>query len=151
MIGTVLMFILVAVVKLEGAEIDCERIEHFKTKKCCFLDKLTVIKEVNLTFSGLENPDVETIFFSGNKKIEFLPVNVYKKFPNLKSYYAGEASIKEISTLNFAKLTKVKRLDLFGNQIEFIPDDCFQGLLKLRKIDLSKRFFFGYNHLTKIF
>lgn len=137
MLAVVLVFLMAVTGKLKATEIDCEMIEPIaRFEKCCYLNEAAEISEANVTFAGVVNPDVEAIQLRGNKNIEFLPVDVYKKFPNLEVYMAKSASVKQISALNFAKLPKLRLLNLQGNQIEFIPDDCFQGLTRLYKIDL---------------
>lgn len=88
--------------------------------------------------SGLKIIDVCGISFDWNQKVKFLPVKVYKKFPNLAIYSAVGASITEISASNFEKLSSLEVLNLYNNQIKSIPDDCFQGLTKLYKINLGK-------------
>lgn len=135
---TLALVFLVAVSKLEAAEINCENFERYKRfEKCCFLSETAEISEANVTIADLENPDVEAILFDNNKKTQFLPVNVYEKFPNLEVYLAVDAAVKEILALNFARLINLKLLELQRNQIESVPDNCFQGLTKLYKINLS--------------
>lgn len=136
---TVLLVLLVLTVgKLKATEIECERIERFsESEKCCFLNATTVIDE-HVTFNGLENSEVDAIMFPDNKKIKFLPVDVYRKFPNLEYFVAKNASIVEISAVNFWRLSKLKLLNLQENQIEFIPNFCFEDLSKLLGINLGK-------------
>lgn len=135
---TLLVFILVAG-EVKAAEIDCENVGHFARFKCCFFNETTTIDAINVTFAGLENSAIDAIDFTSNKKIQFLPVEVYKKFPNLEMYLAERAAIKKISAVNFARLQNLKVLWLYNNRIEFVPDDCFQGLTKLHKIYLGTR------------
>lgn len=140
MLSVVLMLIITAAGKVEGVEIYCERAGRLnRFVECCFVNKSTIIGAYDVTVAGLENPVVQAIYFSGNKNIEFLPLSIYKKFPNLEAYLAKGSAVKEISALNFARLLNLKSLDLSCNQIEFIPDDCFHGLTKLYKIDLSMK------------
>lgn len=135
----VLVFLVAAAVKLEAVKITCEKIERCNSvAKCCYLDETTVINVTKVTMDDRKMGDVHGIFFDENKNIQFLPVNIYNKFPNLRLYSASTANIKEVSALNFKKLSILKVLDLEGNQIKFIPDDCFQGLLRLHEINLSK-------------
>lgn len=129
----------VAAGKLAAIEISCERVDRFDTfQKSCYLNETTEIRAVNVTVNGLENSEIETIIFDYNKKIRFLPLKVYKKYPNLKQFLARRAAVKQISALNFEKLLSLKILSLLGNEIEFIPNDCFQGLTQLQELFLSK-------------
>lgn len=139
MLTIALVLFVTAVVELKAAEISCEKVDGYDTfKQCCYLNGTAVIDAVNVTFAGPENSDVDAILFDENKKIEFLPVNVYRNFPNLENYLARNASVKKISALNFQRLTSLEYIDLEVNQIDFIPDNCFQGLTKLNVILLSK-------------
>lgn len=136
----ILLVFFVAAVELEAAKLNCEKIETYeKFKTCCYLNDTTEIREENVEFDGMENLNVSTILFNGNKKIEFLPVKVHKKFLNLKAYLALGAAIKKISASNFAGLSNLKYLVLRDNKIKFIPDDCFQGLNHLQDINLSTK------------
>lgn len=139
MLALALLFFVTAL-RLEAAEINCETKKLKEEKEsCCFLNGTTVISGENVEIGGLENLNVDLILLSYNKKIEFLPLKVHKKLPNVKLFLAESANIKKISALNFVGLSKLKLLDLSGNEIENIPDDCFQGLRDLQKINLSKK------------
>lgn len=126
--------------KVEATEISCEEISSCSDlmSECCLFNKTTVIDTVNVTIEGVEMGDINEISFDNNKQIEFLPVDVYKKFPNLRLYYAQNASVKAISALNFERMMNLKVLFLEGNQIESIPNFCFEGLIKLTSVILSK-------------
>lgn len=139
MLAIVVIFLFAAsAAKLEAAEVSCEKFDSILFyKKLCFFNGTTVISFENTTVAGLENSDVDGIVFENNKKIQFLPVNVYKKFPNLVTYGARNASIKEISALNFDRLTRLAYLDLRANQIEFVPKSCFEGLFELKELFLG--------------
>lgn len=135
-----LVFLVAAIGNLDAVEIACEKIAvKGEYENCCFLNAMTVISHKNVTFAGFENAFVFAIFLESNKKIQFLTMKVYKKFPNLRFYFAGFTSVKEISALNFERLSSLEQLDLRGNEIAFIPDFCFEGLSKLNEIDLSER------------
>lgn len=137
MFGIILTAILASASRLEAVEIACEKIDHYQRfDKCCHFNEVTVIDAANVTIAGLENSEVQAMAFSDNKNIKFLPVSVYTKFPTLEFYLAQNAAIKEISALNFEKLSNLKVLDLSIKEIEFISDDCFQGLRKLFNLDL---------------
>lgn len=139
MFAVTTVIFLTAVVKLKAAEITCEKFDGFdKYKKCCFLNVTTTIGANTISLAGLENPDVDAILFHNNKKVQFLPVQVHKQFPNLETYLARNASVREISALNFERLINLKFLNLRANQIEFIPNYCFEGLIRLEEIFLGK-------------
>lgn len=147
MLKTFVIFLVVAAsiletfqIKVKAAEIECEKIDRFiRFKKCCHLHEKTIIRQMNITIAGLEDSRVEAILFSGNENIKFLPVKVYENFPNLEIYLARKAAVAEISASNFKNLVDLKLIDLQRNQIEIVPEDCFQGLTSLYKINLGKK------------
>lgn len=128
--------------QLNAAEISCESVGYFSDAladlPCCYLDSRTTIEAANVTFASAENSEVGIIYFNYNKKVQFLPVKVYKKFPDLEYYLASDANIEEITALNFEKLTSLESLDLGGNRIEFVPNFCFQDLVRLTEIILGE-------------
>lgn len=133
--------LVVAFINVEAAEISCEKFNRIGTLKvCCILNVTSAINLSNVTIAGLENSKVDAILLDYNKNVHFLPVSIYKKFPNLETYLAKNASIKEISVLNFDRLSSLQHLDLRANQIEFVPNYCFEGLAKLRDIFLGNVF-----------
>lgn len=124
--------------KIAAAGINCEEIKNFgESKNCCYLNKSSVISAMNVKFTGPENSDVDAVLFNDNKFIQFLPVDVYKKFNNLEFYFAKNASITKVSVLNFKRLSNLKFLDLSFNQIEFIPNYCFEELTRLNELNLG--------------
>lgn len=140
MLAIALVFLTAAVMNLEAAEINCEKINSLDLYgNSCYLDEKTAISAVNVTIVDLENDVVLVILFRNNKKIQLLPINIYRNFPNLEIYFANNASIKEISALNFRRLTSLNFLDLSSNQIEFIPNFCFTGLSELGTIYLGMK------------
>lgn len=138
MFAITLIFVLALASDIGASEIICEKVANYEVfEKCCYLNKATVISDPNVTFSGSEIYDVNAILLLENYNIEYLPVNISKNVPNLEFYLAGRTIIREISALNFAKLSNLKFLGLQNNKIEFIPNNCFQDLTKIQEIDLS--------------
>lgn len=140
MLAIILIFA-VAVSKLEATQISCEKIEGYPriTGKRCFMNSTTTISTADVTLADLANVDVYGLMFDFNKKIEFLPVEVYKTFPNLAVLAAENCSLKEISARNFEKLVGLVFLDLQGNHIKSIPNYCFEGLTKLSHLLLCEK------------
>lgn len=138
MLSVILMVLVFTTGKSKTAEIHCEKIANaFPSKNLCFLNENTTISAVNVTIADLENAEVDGIFFSDNKNVAYLPVEVYKKFPNLVYFYAHNASIEEITALNFNRLSSLNYLGLSENKIEFIPNFCFESLFRVEYINLS--------------
>lgn len=142
MLVIAVMFFMATAAQIGSAEVSCEyNYRCVKNYKCCLLTSATVISANNVTIGGLENSEIGGIAFHNNKKIQFLPVNVHKKFINLKYYMASDAAVKEISAVNFQRLFELRYLDLQNNQIEFIPNFCFDGLIMLNQILLGNKNF----------
>lgn len=124
--------------------IDCEEVdsekeneELGKLKSCELIDK-TEIEVPGVTLSTAQDDDMRAIRFFDNKKIFFLPVDVYKSFPYLVLYFGHSCNIKAISKENFAHLTKLRELHLDNNRIQKIEADTFEGLKSVQVIYLSK-------------
>lgn len=129
----------------EVKKVSCEHIVSRKwgdvgTLRKCFMDKITVINEQNVTISTRDE-SIGELRLWGNKKIFFLPVGVAEIFPNLLYYNAHFCAIKKITKENFHGLIKLQALYLAGNQIEMIPSDTFSDLRGLAVLDLSKKVF----------
>jgi Leucine-rich repeat (LRR) protein len=67
-----------------------------------------------------------------------------KAFPNLVAYSADRCSIKSFTKKNFARLTKLKELDLDRNQIETVNCKAFEDLVSLEHLFLSKKIRFDF-------
>lgn len=103
----------------------------------CLMILETVIDEPNYEISSRKNETIQGLTFNANKKIFFLPLEAFKKFPNLLGYSAYECSIKSIVKENFQNLNKLTVIYLHKNQIETILSDTFEGLSSLQDIFLG--------------
>lgn len=120
----------------EGNEIACDNDECFVDPCCLVTD--TAINASDFTISGPEDENVRLFDSSRNRKMEFLPIFINKKFPNLITYLADRCIIKEITKNNFEHLFHLRVLNLIGNQIETIRSDTFQDLVSLKTLLLGK-------------
>ena len=128
-----------------GKEVNCEKLldgswrlsGETKRLKTCDMHLLTRIEEPNVTISK-QTEDIFIILFSQNKHISYLPVEVFKTFPQVTVYRASETSIKEISKENFKNLKKLQILYLQSNKIEMIHWDTFQDLQNLNSLHLGE-------------
>lgn len=117
----------------------CESVSPlYSSGEWCFMNESSIIDKKDETFHFMLDQSVDGLFFNENKKIEYLPVAVYRSFPNLIEYQANDCSIKEISRKNFEKLYKLNYIRLHFNQIEKITSDTFADLPLLRGIALSE-------------
>lgn len=95
----------------------------------------------NTRIAEEENDIVGALDFRFNRKFHFLPIDVKEVFPNLVVLYAASCSIKSIGKENFQGLKELQYVNLFGNHIEKVPSDTFQGLDSLKRIYLGENFF----------
>lgn len=133
----------------EAKHVHCESVGHenfdsLGNLTVCYMNDLTIINSSNYKISTPKDQTVQGLRLNGNKKILFLPLETYKKFPNLLGYYAYECSIKKLRKEDFLNLDQLKHIIMFKNQIEMIYSDTFEGLTSLQRIDLGKvqRFIF---------
>lgn len=105
---------------------------------CCSFNNSSIINSTNFYISDRRHDGVNYISFSPNSKVEFLPISVFLKFSNVRTYNADHCSIQEVSKLNFEHLLKLQVLSLTYNRIKSIKHDTFTGLASLKKIMLSK-------------
>lgn len=115
----------------------------------CFMGGFTAIKDIGYTISDPFDDMVGTINFNNNRKIEFLPILLHSKFPNLQDIFADNCAIREISKENFEKLHHLETISLPRNQIYVVLSDTFEGLASLSSIDLSE-FNLGFMKLQNI-
>jgi Leucine-rich repeat (LRR) protein len=130
-------------IEANSKSLTCESIEDktatcVKLRKSCLMKKTTEIDEHGFSMASPQDESIERITFSYNKKVQFLPENIDKVFPNLAVYDASSCAIKEISTPNFINLSKLSIISLDGNLIERIERGTFEGLIGLTEIYLSK-------------
>jgi Leucine rich repeat len=123
-------------------EISCEKADdfvwdHAGAQHTCYLNLKTVIKSPDATIK-YRDVTVQGIYFHKNKNVEFLPMNISEKFPNLVVYAASMCSVKALKTENFRKLFKLRHLWLEYNHIEEIASDSFMDLKSLERIELRE-------------
>lgn len=107
---------------------------------CCSFGDISEIDSKDFFVSDRRHDGVTDINFNRNPKIKFLPISVFLKFSNIRTYNAERCAIQEISKRNFEHLLELQTLNLAFNQIEIIKQDTFEGLSDLRTILLSNFF-----------
>lgn len=111
---------------------------HRDMTNCCIFENSTTIDSRDFLISNAYDHEVLNLIMNGKTAVEFLPVFVNLKFPNLGTYHADHCNISEISRMNFANLTKLREISLAGNRIEIVLKNTFEGLVLLEKINLSE-------------
>lgn len=76
--------------------------------------------------------------FYDNKNIFYLPVDVYKSYPNLVIYFGHSCNIKFLFKENFEHLGAVKELHLDNNRIQKLDGEMFEDMNSLQIIYLSE-------------
>lgn len=94
------------------------------------------ISTKNVEVLAKESQSVKGFHFELNRKIEYLPVKVNKKFKNLIAYDGSYLALKGIKYQNFEKLEELQYLSLENNQITYISNDAFKDLTKLKYLYL---------------
>lgn len=102
------------------------------------MTRKTEIRGLNYTIKDRKNGSVQALDFNNNKNIEFLPVRVASRFPNIVELDARNCSIRSISKENFDRLHYLKLVYLQGNQIEAVSSDTFDGHNLIEDIDLGQ-------------
>ena len=82
------------------------------------------------------NNDVKCIYFK-NKTVRYIPRDIGKFFPNLKTLQITQCNLKEISRDDFQWLESLEELFLSENQLKSLPDDLFINMPNLKQIDFS--------------
>lgn len=117
-------------------EVYCTAIESCRElDRCCRMT--SPINSSDFSIADRKDEEVKGIYFVENPAIEFLPIFVYQKFPNLQGYAAYNCSIREVSKKNFERLTRLVNIFLLGNKLERIPSDTFDGLINLEVINIG--------------
>lgn len=143
----ILLFIIAGVFWCQAdGRISCERIECISWDCCisanplrtCFMDATTEMSEPLTNITSRRDFAVEGLWMQGNKKVNFLPHNTAKIFPNLLGLTAAQCSIKTIAYENFKKLYKLRMLLIGYNEIEEIESGTFEDLRSLQSLNLGK-------------
>lgn len=127
-------------------ELFCEQIARCEFGICCDIGRDTSIDYEDYRIVTTEYPRIQSLEIRDYKKYEtlenihFLPL-ANSLTRNLIQYKVVETSLKAITKENFNGMIWLERLVLLSNSIETIQRDTFQGLVRLNKIDLSKRNF----------
>jgi len=123
--------------KAIGGFVDDRFWSEFDMKLWTFNVNFSIPSDYSELFSK-KSECVKGLNFGSNRKVNFLPIKVYEKFPNIVALNAYECSLKEIRYDNFEKLVELRTLALQYNQISFIPSDSFKDLRNLKHLRLGE-------------
>lgn len=111
---------------------------HYSGTNCCLLKNTSAISSENVKISVKRGLSLVGINMHNNPKIQFLPVNIASKFPNISRIEATDCRIEKVSKINFKGLFSLWVLYLDGNLIEEIKSDTFEDLSGIKFIHLGK-------------
>lgn len=104
--------------------------------KTCRIDVKTVIDTEDVFFEKSDE-NLNEIYADSNHNINFLPKNIYEKYPNLISMSIWYCSLESVSKDSFQRLTMLRRLALNYNQLKVIKTDTFEDLVNLEWLFLD--------------
>lgn len=140
----ILIAIFLSVCDAASREIACESFKNgswtFEGREhICYMTVATSINSNDFKILSSGNESIKALTFFENRKIQYLPVDIYKSFPNLTEILGHSCSIRSLYKDNFRNLWMLKELWLIDNQIERINSDTFEDLTALEWLDLSKK------------
>jgi hypothetical protein len=125
-----------------STEIGCEKIQlhrwFYGEDKTCFINGLTTIASLDTMIAMKEDRTITGLWPQNNKRVKFLPLEIYKSFPNLNVIDASDCGIYAITKKNFEKLTKLTGLFLDRNQITTVRSNTFEDLTSLKRLSFSE-------------
>lgn len=139
-----LVLIASAAVDVTSEPVNCETFdneyEHDDNGKLklCEMTENTSIDASGVELGVEKDESVLGIRFYDNKKIFYLPVDVYKSYPNLVIYFAHSCNIKFLLKANFKNLGSVKEVHLDNNRIQKLDGEMFEDMSSLQILYLSK-------------
>ncbi|KAL7048091.1 hypothetical protein ACKWTF_003208 [Chironomus riparius] len=96
------------------------------------------IDQDNFEIGSTRNESIQGLNSKSNDDIEFLPVKVYEKFPNLIAYQFKSSAVRSVEYKHFEKLKELESISLIDNQILQITNDAFKDSPKLKYLNLNE-------------
>lgn len=127
--------------ELSSIELKCEI--PIGNTKICAVKNLRILKsdiEISFVNVGIHPKNlIESIedFRAMNQQIFYLPVNLNRMFPNLKSLNIIESKVSELGPDPLKQMTKLMNLILSHNSISNVHKESFKNLIMLEMLDLS--------------
>jgi hypothetical protein len=112
--------------------------------QCIYQSPITRDNMIMVVESPATYENVTNLFLEFVPETLFLPVDLAATFKNLKDIQARGCSVATLNRRTFAGLTKLRYLDLEGNQLKELRSSTFEGLTSLKTLYLSKSEVFVY-------
>lgn len=131
--------------EVTSLKVPCKKIDtitwtyfsYSEQQKTCVVGNVEIIS-TDSTIYSTRDIKMKALNFDKNRKVEFLPENVWLTFPELVFYDASHCNIKALSKNNFVNLRSMEYFWFGDNQIEKIDDDTFEDLFSVKQINLGE-------------
>jgi hypothetical protein len=125
-------------------QIDCETVQTRTSYvssvllKTCRVDQNTVVDSETYFFTAEPDVEMTEVWTDGNMNIQYLPKNIFEKFPNLISLSAASCSLKLVNKDNLQYLSSIEEIDFSNNLLESIEIGTFDDLMILQFLVLAR-------------
>lgn len=140
-LSTFVLILIAVIVPTASGSGPCDRIVIGQwgtgAEKTCNMSS-TAINTTDFVITSDRDEAVDGFWANGNEQLKYLPKNLGEKLPNLIKLQAMFCSIKAVSKDNFEGLSKLKSLNLQGNEIAKIDDDTFELIPAVEWISLGE-------------
>ena len=77
------------------------------------------------------------IFYAGDQDVLYLPMQLGKFFPNLKTIFIERSKLTALRNQNFEDMKNLKMISITGNNISFIEEGAFDEVPQIEELNLS--------------
>jgi len=98
---------------------------------------VTVTGATGTHMSGKSDGDVRMVFFANSPKMNYLPRDVIKPFPNARGLRVIDSGISFIDRSTFREMGQLSVMDLENNTISVVPEDTFYDMPKLTYLSVA--------------
>lgn len=119
--------------------VNCEFILHSNGYDCKVSNQL--INEDQLIFqgkheNGKSNEDVNCLFFL-NCTLPKIPQSIGNTFKNIEKLLINTSKLSSITKYDLKQFENLKVINLFSNNLEFLPGDLFEYTKHIKKVRFS--------------
>lgn len=105
------------------------------TAKVIFVGDRQIVSDVSHNHAaGRNSSDVQAVIIR-NKDMKFIPRDLYKFFPNLRSIDMFNSDVAEATREDFKNLSMLTEINLRGNNIRTLQSDVFVENLELQSLN----------------
>ncbi len=133
--------------QINGATFECTYYEDIEYGKTCLLRNLTdqsgfnkeVVFRVPTDYKGRQTSkaDFKLIHIAFNSSVNSVPVEIFKEFKNAEAIKVHQAKLSKLDGNAFRYATKLKNLQIRGNDLQKITIEDVKYLENLEKLDLE--------------